>query len=45
MPKPGARSAITPEVTVWAGVDSAYWLFSHRKITGSFQTPAMFIDS
>ena len=45
MPNPAARSAITPEVTVCAGVERAYWLFSQRKTTGRPQIPAMFIAS
>ena len=32
-------------VTVCAGVERAYWLFSHRNTMGSVQTPARFIAS
>ena len=36
---------MTPAVTVWAGVESAYWLFSHRKTMGRPHTDERFIAS
>src|SRR5499426_4554978 len=41
-----ARAAIdSPAIVRFDDVDSAYWLFSQRKMIGSFHTAARFSDS
>ena len=46
MPKPSPRAdSRGSPVASWTVVDTAYWLFSMKKQTGSFQAAARFIVS